>query len=52
MDMMYASPKTSAPSKNFKKLRHGFVDDRALIQKTSISSYHGETLKGFPVITR
>ena len=33
--------------KNFKKLRHGFVHERALIISTSISYWHGKTLLPF-----
>ena len=37
----------STEDKNFKKLKHGFVDERAMITMTLISSYHGKTLIPF-----
>ena len=42
MDVMNVSPNILA--KNFKKLRHGVVDERALITTTLISSCHWKTL--------
>ena len=43
-DIMNVSPNILAKNYNFKKLRHGFVDERALITTTSISSCHWKTL--------
>ena len=34
------SPNISAQDKNFKKLRHSFADEQAMITTTLISSYH------------
>ena len=42
-DIMNFSPNISAKNQNFKKLRHGFVDERALITTTLISSCHWKT---------
>ena len=36
-DIMNVSPNILAKNQNFKKLRHGFVDERALITTTLIS---------------
>ena len=41
---MNVSPNILAKNQNFKKLRHGFVDERALIKTTLISSCHQKTL--------
>ena len=46
-DIMNVSPNILAKNYNFKKLRHGFVDERALITTTSISSCHWKTLVPF-----
>ena len=46
-DIMNFSPNISAKNQNFKKLRHGFVDERALITTTLISSCHWKTLVPF-----
>ena len=48
-DIMNVSPNilALAKNKNFKNLRHGFVDERALITMTLISSCHWETLLPF-----
>ena len=42
-DTMNASPNILAENWNFKKLRHSFVDERALITATLISSCHWKT---------
>ena len=44
---MNVSPNILARNQNFKKLRHGFVDDRALITTKLISSCHWKTLVPF-----
>ena len=44
---MNVCPNILAKNKNFKKLRHGFVDERALITMTLISSCHWKTLAPF-----
>ena len=46
-DIMNFSPNISAKNQNFKKLRHGFVDERALITTTLISSCHWKILVPF-----
>ena len=46
-DMINVSPDILNKNKNFKKLRHGFVDERALITTTLISSCHWKTLVSF-----
>ena len=46
-DIINVSPNILAKSQNFKKLRHVFVDEKALIKSTSISSCHWETLVPF-----
>ena len=46
-DIMNVSPNILAKNKNFKKLRQGFVDERALITMTLISSCHSKTLEPF-----
>ena len=46
-DIMNVSPNILAKNWNFKKLRHGFVDERALITTTLISSCHWKTLVPF-----
>ena len=42
-DIMNASQNILAKNQNLKKLRHGFVDKRALITTTSLSSCHWKT---------
>ena len=44
MDIMNVSPNILAKNQNFKKLRHGFVDERAMITTTLKSSCHWKTL--------
>ena len=46
-DIMNVSPNILAKNQNFKKLRHSFVDERALITTTLISSCHWKTLVPF-----
>ena len=46
-DIMNVSTNFLAKAYNFKKLRHGFVDKRALITTTLVSSFHWETLVPF-----
>ena len=46
-DIMNVSPIILAKNSIFKKLRHGFVDERALITTTLISSCHWKTLALF-----
>ena len=46
-DIMNVSPNILAKNWNFKKLRHGFADERALITKTLISSCHWKILVPF-----
>ena len=46
-DMMNVSPNILAKNQNFKKLRQGFVDERAMITITLISSCHWKTLVPF-----
>ena len=46
-DIMNVSPNILAKKWNFKKLRHGFVDERALITTTLIPSCHWKTLAPF-----
>ena len=46
-DIMNVSPNILAKNWNFKKLRHGFVDERALITKTLISFCHWKILVPF-----
>ena len=41
--IMNVSPNSLAKNENFKKLRHGFVDERALISTTLVSSSHWKT---------
>ena len=41
---MNVSPNTLAKNQNFKKLRHGFADERAMITTTLISSCQWKTL--------
>ena len=43
-DIMNISPNILAKIQNFKKLRHGFVDERALMTTIFISSCHWKTL--------
>ena len=44
---MNVSPNILAKNQNFKKLRHGFLDERAVITTTLISSCHWKTLVTF-----
>ena len=44
MDIMNISPNILAKNWNFKKLSHGFVNERAIIIMTLISSCHWKTL--------
>ena len=44
MDIMNVSPNILDTNQNVKKLRHGFVDEKALITLTLISSCHWKTL--------
>ena len=44
---MNVSPNIVAKNKNFKKLRHGFVDERAMITTTLISPCYWKTLVPF-----
>ena len=46
-DIMNVSRNILANNQNFKKLRHGFVDERAPITTTLISSCHWKTLVPF-----
>ena len=46
-DIMNVSPIMLAKNQNFNKLRHGFLDERALILTTLISSCHLKTLVPF-----
>ena len=46
-DIMNVSPNILAENQHLKKLRHGFVDERALITTTLISSCHWKTLVPF-----
>ena len=46
-DIMNVSPNILAKNQNFKKLRDGFVDQKALITTTLISSCHWKTLVPF-----
>ena len=46
-DIMNVSPNILAKNWNLKKLRHYFVDERALITSTLISSCHWRTLVSF-----
>ena len=46
-DMMDVFPNILAKNYNFKKLRHSFVDERALTTTTLISSCHWKTLVPF-----
>ena len=46
-DIMNVSPNILVKNKNFKKLRHGFVDEGALITTTLISSCHWKTFVSF-----
>ena len=46
-DIMNVSPNILAKNQNFKKLRHGFLDERTLITTTLISSCHWKTLVTF-----
>ena len=43
-NIMNVSPNTLAKNQNFKKLRHGFADERAMITTTLISSCQWKTL--------
>ena len=46
-DIINISPNILTKNLNFKKLRHSFVDERALITTTLISSCHWKTLVPF-----
>ena len=46
-DIMSVSPNILAKNQNLKRLRHGFVDERAMITTTLISSCHCKTLAPF-----
>ena len=46
-DIINVSLNISAKTQNFKKLRHGFVDERAMIKTTLMSSCHWKTLEPF-----
>ena len=46
-DIINVSLNISAKTQNFKKLRHGFVDERAMIKTTLMSSCHWKTLAPF-----
>ena len=46
-DIMNVSPNILAKNQNFKELRQSFVDERALITTTLISSFHWKTLVPF-----
>ena len=46
-DITNVSPNILAKNSNFKKLRHSFVDESAMIATTSISSCHWKTLVPF-----
>ena len=46
-EIMNVSPNILAKNQNFKKLRHGFLDERAVITTTLISSCHWKTLVTF-----
>ena len=43
-DLMNVSPNILAKNWNFKKLRHGFVDERALLTTKLMSSCHWKTI--------
>ena len=47
MDIMNVSPNILAKNQHFKKLRDGFVDERAMITTTLKSSCHWKTLALF-----
>ena len=47
MDIINVSPNILAKSKNFKKLRHAFTNERALITTTIMSSCEWKTLVPF-----
>ena len=49
---MNVAPNISAKNQNFKKLRHCFVDERALITRTLISSCHGKDFVPFCLRTK
>ena len=46
-DIINVSLNISAKTQNFKKLRHGFADERAMIKTTLMSSCHWKTLAPF-----
>ena len=46
-NIINVSPNMLTKNQNFKKLRHGFVDARARITTTLISSCHWKTLEPF-----
>ena len=45
--IMNASPNILAKNQNFENVRHGFIDERAMITTTLISSCHYKTLAPF-----
>ena len=47
MDTMYVLPRISTQNQNFKKLRHGFVDEKAMITTTLVSSCNWKTFVHF-----
>ena len=47
MNIMKVSPNILVKNQNFKKMRHGFIDERAMIATTLISSCHWKTLVPF-----
>ena len=47
MGVLKVSQKILAQNQNFKKLRHGFVDEKAMIRTTLKSSCHWRTLVPF-----
>ena len=51
-DIMNVSPIILAKNSNSKKLRHGFVDERAPITTTLISSCHWKTLAPFYLLVK
>ena len=46
-NIIHVFPNTLAKNQNLKKLRHGFVDERAMITTTLLSSCHWKTLAPF-----
>ena len=49
---MNVFPNILAKNQNFKKLRHWFLDERALITTTLISSCHWKTLVPFCLVKK